>query len=353
MKKLVALLMAVAGICVVAGAFFFASFLIKPASHEDKKIIFLVQQGSFGLIASQLQHIGVIKDARMFSLYARLTAKTGSVKIGEYEFNTNMTPSQVLSILTSGKSITYPITIPEGTNMYEISMLLESRGFAKKEEFLALCKNREFIKELLGETLPSLEGYLFPNTYIFTKFTGTKEIIREMVKQFLNAYAEASSGPMTVPMKRHEAVTLASIIEKETGAPEERGLVSSVFHNRLKKRMMLQTDPTVIYGVFDTTGVMPQNIRKSDLLTPNRYNTYTFKGLPFGPISNPGKEAIIAAFNPEDSEFLFFVSKNDGTHTFTTSYQDHSKAVSKFQVDKKQRQGKSWRDLSKKNKSVN
>ncbi len=349
MKKLVATLVVISGLMVGLAAYAFFSFISKSASSEDKKIIFIVQPGTFNLIAHQLEHIGVISDARFFSWYARLSGKTSSVKIGEYELNTNMKPSQVLNTLVSGKSIEYPVVFQEGLNMYEIAMLLESRGFANKDEFLRLCKNKDFIRGLLGEPLPSLEGYLFPNTYLFTKYTGVKEIIREMVRQFLSAYAEVTAGTMRMPMKRHEAVTLASIIEKETGAAEERGLVSSVFHNRLRQKIMLQTDPTVSYGIFDLTGTMPLNIRKSDLLAPTKYNTYTFKGLPFGPISNPGKQALAAAFNPEDSEFLFFVSKNDGTHTFTSTYLDHSKAVTKFQLDRKQREGKSWRDLSKKN----
>ena len=207
------------------------------------------------------------------------------------------------------------------------------------------------MKSLLGEDLPSLEGYLFPSTYLFTRFTTQKEIVREMVRQFLVAYSEVMEGPKQLDMKRVEHVTLASIIEKETGVPEERGLVSSVFHNRLKKGMLLQTDPTVIYGVAEKTGVMPKNIRKTDLVTPTRYNTYTNKGLPIGAISNPGKESLVAALNPDQSEFLFFVSRNDGTHVFSSTYEQHNKAVREFQMNAKNREGKSWRDFSRKEKA--
>jgi UPF0755 protein len=141
---------------------------------------------------------------------------------------------------------------------------------------------------------------------------------------------------------------LASIIEKETGAPQERRLISSVFHNRLKKNMKLQTDPTVIYGMAALSGSVPNNIRKSDLLRPSKYNTYVIYGLPPGPITNPGKLALIAALNPEQSEFLYFVSQNDGTHVFTKTYNDHINAVKKFQMNPAARAGKSWRDLNKK-----
>lgn len=351
MKKLISLIV-ILGILAFGGAgFFLFSFLGSPAQKEDKKIIFTVQPGPFGVIAQKLGAEGVVSNVKLFTLYARLTNKVSQVKIGEYELSTSMKPGEVLAVLVSGKSIAYPVTIPEGYNIDEIADIFAARGFIKKAEFLALCKDASFIKELLGEPLPTLEGYLFPNTYMFTKFTGVKEIIREMVRQFLLAYNEVSAGEKLVHMSRHDAVTLASIIEKETGVPEERGLVSSVFHNRMKKGMMLQTDPTVLYGIYDKTGVLPKNIRKTDLITPTRYNTYTFRGLPFGPIANPGKESLYSAFNPEESEFLYFVSKNDGTHTFSSTYQDHNNAVKKFQLDRKARQGKSWRDYSKKKKA--
>lgn len=309
----------------------------------DNKVIFVVQPGSFSRVARELEAKGLIGNPRLLIYYARLAGLTDSVKVGEYELNSNMSPHTILSILISGKSLTYPLTIQEGLNIFEIAELLEQKGLSRKAEFLALCRNEELIRALLGEGLPSLEGYLFPNTYLFSKFTGTREIIREMVRQFLETYKEIEAGPQKVPLKRHQLVTLASIIEKETGVPEERGLVSSVFHNRLKKGMMLQTDPTVIYGLADLTGTVPRNITKTDLQTRNRYNTYTFRGLPYGPISNPGRDALAAAVNPDESEFLYFVSRNDGTHVFSSSYEQHNSAVRKYQLDRRQRQGKSWR----------
>lgn len=153
-------------------------------------------------------------------------------------------------------------------------------------------------------------------------------------------------------MKRKDLVTLASIVEKETGAPEERPLISSVFHNRMKINMKLQTDPTTIYGIWEQTGVWDRNISKQDLLTPNRYNTYSFTGLPYGAISNPGFEAMKAAAFPASSEYLFFVSKNDGTHIFSKDLAGHLRGVKDFQLNSKAREGKSWRDLQKRNTVV-
>ncbi|HEY1078907.1 MAG TPA: endolytic transglycosylase MltG, partial [Bdellovibrio sp.] len=187
----------------------------------------------------------------------------------------------------------------------------------------------------------------FPETYMLTKFTDTKTLISNMVKRFLYVYNEVAPEAQVLGWPRHKVVTLASIIEKETGAPEERPLISSVFHNRMQKNMRLQTDPTVIYGKAEQTGKIEINITRADLTTPTRYNTYTITGLPPGPIANPGKEALLAAVKPAASEFLFFVSQNDGTHVFSVDYKGHESAVKRFQLDRKAREGKSWRDLNK------
>jgi UPF0755 protein len=266
--------------------------------------------------------------------------------VGEYAIRKNAVPPEIMAIITSGKSIEYAITVQEGFNIFEIGDLLERQGMIKKQEFMALAQDPAFIKELLGEVHPSLEGYLFPETYKITKFTGAKGLIRMMVERFKENYAKLaiSSG---WSLTRHQTVTLASIIEKETGAPEERAIISSVFWNRLKKKMRLQTDPTVIYGVWQKNGVWAGNIRRDDLLSPSKYNTYLNEGLPYGPISNPGLEALKATIAPAQTEFLFFVSRNNGTHIFSKEYSQHQKAVGQFQLDRKAREGKSWRDLKK------
>ena len=269
------------------------------------------------------------------------------LRVGEYDLNTNMIPGQVLAVITSGKSRTKPFVVPEGLNIFEISELFEKQGFGTSEEFLGFVKDKEFVKSLLGQEHNSLEGYLFPETYLITKFMTAQDVITAMVRRFQSVYNEIGKQNQLKNWSLHQIVTLASIVEKETGAPQERKVISSVFHNRLKKQMRLQTDPTIIYGIADQTGVVPNNIHKSDLLKPSRYNTYVIAGLPPGPISNPGREALLAAMNPDATEFLYFVSHNDGTHEFTKTYEDHSRAVQKFQMDPKAREGKSWRDLKK------
>jgi UPF0755 protein len=172
-----------------------------------------------------------------------------------------------------------------------------------------------------------------------------EDMIRQMVRKFLSVWTpEVETQAKLLGFNQLQAVTLASMIEKETGAPQERPMISSVFHNRLRKKMRLQSDPTTIYGMWETYA---GNIHRSDLLTPTPYNTYTVPGLPLGPIGNPGREALQAALNPSESNYIFFVSHNDGTHEFTSSLQDHNAAVRTFQMDPNARKGKSWRDLKK------
>lgn len=256
-----------------------------------------------------------------------------------------MVPDEILQIITSGKSIARSFTVSEGLSSYEIAELYEKEGFGKGSDFMSLIRDPQLIKELLGENLESLEGYLFPETYMLTKYTDARALIANMVKRFLIVYNEVAPQSAIQGMTRNQIMTLASIIEKETGAPEERPLISSIFHNRLAKKMKLQTDPTIIYGKAESLGKIVINITHSDLVTPTRFNTYVIDGLPPTPIANPGKEAILAAMKPAQSDYLFFVSRNDGTHVFSESYQAHLQAVQSFQQNTKAREGHSWREL--------
>jgi UPF0755 protein len=174
-------------------------------------------------------------------------------------------------------------------------------------------------------------------------------MIRQMVRHFQSIWTEEKeTRAKALGFTRHQLITLASMVEKETGAPQERPIISSVFHNRLRKKMKLQSDPTTIYGIWER---YDGNIHRADLLSETPYNTYTIPALPIGPIGNPGKEAIEAALHPAQTDYLFFVSHNDGTHEFTRSIEEHNKAVTKFQLDPKARAGKSWRDLVKQKKA--
>ncbi|RME14921.1 MAG: endolytic transglycosylase MltG [Bdellovibrio sp.] len=342
------LLLSIIVLLLLGGSFFY--FLKVPPAPSSGKIVFEVKRGeSFSSVLNRLEKRKLIHKASLMKLFYMPFGRY--VRVGEYELSYDMSPLEILRVLQSGKSKEQSITFKEGINIYEMAEKLEKRGIVSKEDFLSLCKDRKFIYELLGENLPSLEGYLFPETYKITKYTNIKTLIRQMVHNFLKTYNGLLKDKPQTQLSRHEVVILASIVEKETGAPEERPLIASVFLNRLKKGMRLQTDPTILYGILDQTGVMKKNITKKDILTPTRYNTYTFKGLPYGPISNPGREALRAVLFPAKTNYLFFVSKNNGTHVFSADLKSHNRAVRKYQLNKKMRQGHSWRDLSKRKKA--
>lgn len=345
----------------MAIAFFGYQFLRTGVSSDNTVVLFDVNPGqSMPTVAQNLENAKLIKSAKLFQWYSRYRGMNPKLKRGEYALNAAMTPDEVLAVVTSGKSIARNFTVAEGLNMWDIADLLEKNNYGTKQEALALFADREFIQSLLGEKLASLEGYLFPETYKVTKFDTQKDIVTQMVKRFLTVYAEIQPDIAEFRQKfpqrkwtRNQHVTFASIVEKETGAVEERPLVSSVFHNRLDKNMRLQTDPTVLYGVALERGKMPKNITRVDLITPTKHNTYTNYGLPPTPISNPGKEALLAALKPMPSKYLYFVSHNDGTHKFSENFEAHNAAVKTFQIDPKARSGKSWRDLKKKSTTKN
>lgn len=330
------------------------TFLNNSPQNNSEEVIFKINPGdSLGLISQRLEDKNLVSKALYFKLMTQLKSQAQYLKVGEYALDRSMKPTEVLKVIVLGKSIQYKFTVPEGTNMYEIADIVEAEGFATKEEFLKLCRDQSLIRELLGQAYFSLEGYLYPETYSFEKETSAKMIIKTMVENFKRVFPstaqkESSKYKHVLKLSPREQVILASMIEKETGAPEERPMISSVFHNRLKKKMKLQSDPTIIYGMAVATGVMTKNIRKRHILAPTPYNTYTVKALPIGPITNPGADALKAAANPVRSNNLYFVSRNDGTHVFTTNYKDHLKGVRDYQLNKKARTGKSWRDRLKK-----
>lgn len=345
---LLSILLVVAAVGGLAG-YLAVKFVSFPASETAAEVIYEVSpQRSFMAIARDLETAGVVKNAQAFSIYARLKGERGKVKVGEYLLNKNMRPHEVLSVITSGKSIARPFTIAEGLNMFEIADLYEKSGFGKAADFLAVVKDPVFIKSLLGVEKPSLEGYLFPETYQVTKFTQTRELVAAMVRQYQNVYNSVVGAVPPAGWDADKILVLASIIEKETGAPGDRPLISSVFHNRLKQGMKLQTDPTIIYGIAVQTGTVPNNITRADLVTPTPYNTYVINGLPPGPISNPGRESLLAAIKPLPGDYLFFVSRGDGTTVFSKTLKEHDTAVKQFQMNPKALEGKSWRDLNKK-----
>jgi UPF0755 protein len=303
---------------------FLVAHIFTASSGNSKPVELRVEQGEpFSAVVRKLRAHRVIPNDKLFSLWARLTGSDKKIQWGVYRFDPALPPQQVLHRLVTGKRVFLMVTIPEGLTIREIAELLAKLQIVDREKFLAAAADPGLLATL-GLADKGLEGYLFPNTYQFTPMTSEKEIILTMAEQFRKAsepiWAQLGSD---YKWSRHEIITLASIIEKETGIEAERPLVSAVFHNRLKRNMALQSDPTVIYGLKDFDG----NLTRKDLKDQNPYNTYRIPALPPGPICNPSLASIKAALQPADVPYLFFVSRNDGTHVFSQDLESHNQAV--------------------------
>ena len=304
----------------------FGQFL-EPVSERGADVVVEIPKGSsVAQIGRILEEKGLVRSADAFRFYVKYKKVGPQLKAGEHLLNPNLSLPEIVDSLVKGRFKLYKLTIPEGLTMKEAAARAAEAGLANEEEFLALCHDKEFMASLSIEQ-ESLEGYLFPETYYFGRSTTTKKVVKTMVEEFLKVWKKYEDQSVGQDLTRHQVVTLASIIEKETGAAEERPLIAAVFFNRLKKGMRLETDPTVIYGINDFDG----NLTRKHLQTPHPYNTYVITGLPPGPIANPGEASIAAVFHPAEVEYLFFVSKNDGTHKFSKSLSEHNAAVNQYQ----------------------
>jgi UPF0755 protein len=300
----------------------------RPGSPEQTLTILPGQ--SLKAIAEHLENHSIISNKLYFSIYTKIKKAGKKLQAGEYVLSGSKSPEEILDILVSGKVKLYRVTLPEGVTIKEIAGLIEKEGFCDTKKFTALCQSPDLIKKLEIHA-GSLEGYLFPDTYFFSRQNTCEDIIIAMTGRFKSVFKETwQKRTKELGFSIHEILTLASIIEKETGAGAERPLISSVFHNRLKQNMRLESDPTVIYGIEDFDG----NIKKTHLQTRTEYNTYQITGLPPGPIANPGALSIEAALFPDQTPYFFFVSKKDGTHYFSTTYAEHRRAVLKYQLKK-------------------
>jgi len=327
------LLLTLAGIMLVIAATGYVHFLAPPSWERHTKVLAIQAGMGFRDIARVLEENGIIRDRSSFYLLARMEEAIPRVKAGEYEMNTNMTPRMVLSKLVRGDVIKYPITIPEGFTLLQIGEILHQAGVCTKNIFWEKVKDPSLVASL-GLDGDSLEGYLFPDTYNFPKGLGEESAIRQMVARFKNIYASLAKRAEQLGLNRKDVVILASMIEKEAVDDQERRLISAVFHNRLQRGMALQSDPTAVYGL-KTGRAKNERITREDLLRKTPYNTYRFSGLPKGPIANPGFKSLYAVLHPADVNYLYFVSKNDRTHYFSQTLQEHNRAVAKYQKKSK------------------
>lgn len=316
---LLALVALVAGPAVVS--------LLSPASAEKKEILVTIPRGaSAAEIGRLLEQAGVIRSARAFRYLVALSGKGATLKAGEHILDPSLSTPEIIDSLIKGRLKLYRLTVPEGLTLAQVARLAGQSGLADPEEFFALGHDPEMIASL-GLQAPSLEGYLFPETYYFVRETTARRIIQTMVRRFEAVWETLPPRAGDLGLTRHEVVILASIVEKETAVPAERPLIAATFLNRLRRGMRLESDPTVIYGLKDFDG----NLTRQDLETPTPYNTYQIDGLPPGPICNPGAAGLRAVLEPAPVDYLFFVSKNDGTHHFSHSLTQHNRAVNQYQ----------------------
>ncbi len=319
-------------------------YVIYYSSYSGPETSFSVRSGEgFSSVNGRLGRKEIISNTRIFHRYAQVKGYMTKLKKGDYTIPSGSTMEEVVTILIEGKGKTILVTIPEGKNLYEIAAILESKNILKsKSEFIKIAKDSSTAGRynLKGTRL---EGYLYPDTYRFTRHSKPNDIIATFVNEFIR---KTKNLDFTHPeLSKHQLITLASIVEKETGRAIERPRIAGVFFNRLRTRMRIQSDPTTIYGIWESFN---GNLRRKHLLEKTPYNTYKINGLPIGPISNPGIKAIEAVLKPETHKFLYFVSKNDGTHVFSKNLKDHNDAVNYWQKNARNRKGRSWRKRKKK-----
>jgi UPF0755 protein len=313
-----------------------AAFRDTPFGSAEEKVIDIPAGSSARQVVRLLARGGALSDEQLAWRYVRFLKRDARpMRAGEYAFAGPLRPDEVLERVFRGEVKTYRFTVAEGLRMDEIAAVVEAAGLGRASELLALMRDPAVAREL-KVPFPTLEGALFPDTYTFTRDPPARAVIAAMVARYRDEWAKADAERLPgVKLGEREAITLASIVEKETGKPEERGRISCVFHNRLRRGMRLGTDPTVLYAKMlrQGGGEFPRNITRADLAAPHPYNTYTTAGLPPGPIANPGAEAMRAAVRPDACADLFFVSRNDGSHVFCPDLACHEAAVRKWQVE--------------------
>lgn len=308
---------------------------VAPAGTGAGRISVSIPAGAdLRQIARTLVDAGVVTSQGAFVLAARIAGYDRRLHPGDYQFEPGLSFPALLHALRDGRGRTAAVTIPEGWRLESIAERLENSGVCGREVFLAAARDPALLAEL-SIPGPSAEGFLFPETYALRLPSAPADVIRAMHRQFEKVWGELSAGDQPPALSQLDAVTLASIVERETAAPGERTLVAAVFLNRLRLGMPLQADPTVIYGLDAFDG----NIRRRDLAAANPYNTYVIRGLPPGPIASPGRAALAAVLNPAAVDFLYFVARNDGTHQFSRSLAEHNRAVVRFQLAAGRRRG--------------
>ncbi len=304
--------------------------LLQPVSDSKAEVVFRIEPGTtFKQVAENLEQQRLIKSKEAFLFLAWLKDATTRIQAGLYKISPSQSSETILETFLKGKTWDVVITFPEGYNMYQIAKVLDKAGLVSEKDFLKAAQDPDLMKSL-NISSNRAEGYLFPDTYLFSHDDSPESFIRSMVGRFWKVWEdnEFSKRAKELKLTIHEVITLASIVEKEAVVDEERPIIASVFWNRIKKGMKLQSDPTVKYIVYldKPKSISWKYLKK--IASP--YNTYLYKGLPPAPIANPGVKSIRAVLYPADTNYLYFVSKRNGRHYFSHSLREHNRAIAKF-----------------------
>jgi peptidoglycan lytic transglycosylase G len=305
---------------ILAAGAWFAWAILAPSKPSEPKFVLLRPGYSTRRIANELKSAGVIHSSSGFLIW-HYFHRARSLKAGEYRFERSADVREVHSRLARGDIYVHTVVIPEGFTMFDVAQTVQDAGLGTREEFLNLAKSDVTLIADLDPQATSLEGYLFPDTYQFTRAQNLSEVVREMVKRFRK---EANAIGLNTDV--HRLVTMASIVEKETAVPDERPMVASVYYNRLAKRIALDADPSIIYAKL-LDGTYQGGLHHGDTQVNSPYNTYRRVGLPPGPIGNPGRSALEAAMHPATSDYFYFVSDGNGHHRFARSLDEHNRNV--------------------------
>lgn len=330
LKKVLLLVLAVVLIAAAATFYIWRGVALPYQGFQGEQFVTVKAGDSVGAIARALAGAGVVRDARSFQIAARIKGAEKRLQVGEYRFDRAATAFTIVDRLARGDVFARPITFPEGRTAQEMALIYAERGFGAAEDFVAAWRDPSPARAF-DPAARDLEGYLFPSTYRLPRTTTAAALVQLMVQSFEKALdaglrqAGASRG-----MSVREIVTMASLVEEEAQRPDERPLISAVYHNRLKIGMGLQCDATVIYAM-QRAGRWNGNITRADLAMDSPYNTYKYRGLPPGPIANPGRASLEAAVAPADVPYLYYVSRNDGSHAFATTLDEHNRNVEEFQ----------------------
>jgi UPF0755 protein len=299
----------------------------------ETEVFVTIERGASAVrIAESLEERGIVRDGMLFVLALRYRGQTAMLQAGEYRFAEPSSTLAVLDRLVAGDVFTQAVSVPEGLTLQESADHLAGLGLGEASAFVRSFEDRGGIRDL-DPLATSLEGYLYPTTYRFPRSVEPGEVARTMVSQFKDVFDESRRArAKELGLTTREVVTLASVIEKETGVAEERPIIGSVFRNRLERGMPLQSDPTIIYAL-KLEDRYDGNLRKADLELDSPYNTYRVPGIPPGPIASPGEAALDAVLHPADTPYLYFVARNDGSHQFSATYAEHIAAVRQYQVE--------------------